>query len=169
MPEHFLCCMSMAVAIQLSLASQWHLLTGDKDKRRPMFCNYVNLTPLPPFHPWTEPSSISQHWKSWKLWFETYLVTLNITEDKQKRVLLLYQAGQATQEIFDAHRDRTGLCNGDYKAGWILLPEELEYEVFLFRQAVQKAGETVDQFTTWFWPGERVEVNHHPKLTLKMP
>ena len=65
-PEHFLCCVSMAVAIQLTLASQWHLLTGDEDKRRPVFCDYVNLTPLPPFHPQTEPSSISQHWKSWK-------------------------------------------------------------------------------------------------------
>ena len=111
----------------------------------------IYLTPLPPFDPLTEPkaSSISQRCKSWKHRFETYLVTLNITEDKQKRALLLYQAGQATQEIFDTRRDRKGLCNSDYKAGWILLPEEeLEYEVFLFRQAVQKAGETVDQFTT---------------------
>ena len=60
----------------------------------------INLTPLPPFDPLTEPSSISQCWKSWKHWFETYLVALNITEDKQKRALLLYQAGQATQEVF---------------------------------------------------------------------
>lgn len=53
-------------------------------------------------------SLLSQRWKTWKKRFETYLIALNITDDKQKRALLLYQAGQ---EIFDT-LDGTGY---DYK------------------------------------------------------
>ena len=58
----------------------------------------LELTPLPPFDPISEPSSIAQRWKTWKHRFETFTVALNITDD---RALMLYPAGQATQEIFD--------------------------------------------------------------------
>ena len=65
----------------------------------------IDLTPLQVFDPISDPSSISQRWKSWKRRFETYLIALNITDDKQKRALLLYQAGELTQEIFDTIPD----------------------------------------------------------------
>ena len=65
----------------------------------------IDLTPLQVFDSISDPSSISQRWKSWKRRFETYLIALNITDDKQKRALLLYQAGELTQEIFDAIPD----------------------------------------------------------------
>ena len=65
----------------------------------------VDLTPFLPLYPLTEPSSISQNWKSWKVGLETYLVALNTTEDMQKRELLLYQAGQATQKVFDSYTE----------------------------------------------------------------
>ena len=65
----------------------------------------IDLTPLLPLDPLTEPSPISQNWKSWKVGLKTYLVALNTTEDMQKRELLLYQAGQATQEIFDSYTE----------------------------------------------------------------
>ena len=65
----------------------------------------VDLAPLPPFDPISEPGSIGQRWKSWKGRFEIYLVALNITEDMQKRALLLYQAGQAMQDIFNTLPD----------------------------------------------------------------
>ena len=61
----------------------------------------IDLTPLPQFDPLGEPSSLSQHWKSWTKRFQTYVEALDIKEDKQKRALLLYQAGEATQEIFE--------------------------------------------------------------------
>ena len=48
-----------------------------------------------------EPSLLSERWKSWTKWFQTYLAAMNITEDKQKRALLLYQASPAAQEIFE--------------------------------------------------------------------
>ena len=49
----------------------------------------IDLTPLLPLDPLTEPSSISQNWKSWKVGLKTYLVALNTTEDMQKRELPL--------------------------------------------------------------------------------
>ncbi|CAB3998121.1 uncharacterized protein K02A2.6-like, partial [Paramuricea clavata] len=59
----------------------------------------INVAPMAPFDPMSDPNSLSQRWKTWKRRFETYLVALNVTEKKQK--LLLYQAGQETQDIFD--------------------------------------------------------------------
>ena len=102
------------------------------------------------FDPISDPSSISQRWKSWKRRFETYLIALNITDDKQKRALLLYQAGELTQEIFDTIPD-TG---EDYPTAMTKLDEyfapkkNIDYENFQFRQAVQLKDETVDQFAT---------------------
>ena len=56
---------------------------------------------MAPFDPLSDPSSLSQRWKTWKRRCETYLIALNVTDNKQKRAVLLYQAGQATQGIFD--------------------------------------------------------------------
>ena len=90
------------------------------------------------------------YWKSWKRRFETYLAALNITEDKQKRALLLYQAGQETQELFDTLPDTgddytTALAKLD---GYFLPKKNVDYEIFQFREAVQQAGETTDQYVT---------------------
>ena len=110
----------------------------------------VDLPPLPPFDPIADQSSLSQRWKAWTKRFETYLVATNITNDKQKRAMLLYQAGSATQEIFDTLTN-TG---EDYKTAQEKLDtyfspkKNVDYEVFQFRQAVQSPGETVEQFAT---------------------
>ena len=110
----------------------------------------IDLAPLPPFDPVSEPSSISQRWKSWTKRFQTYIAAMNIKDDKQKRALLLYQAGEATQEIFDT-LPNTG---EDYATAQEKLDEyfspkkNVDYQIFQFRQAVQQSGETIDQFVT---------------------
>ena len=43
--------------------------------------------------------------ENWVKWFKTYIVATNITDDKQKRAMVLYQAGPATQEIFETIPD----------------------------------------------------------------
>lgn len=107
----------------------------------------INLTSLLPFDPLTEPSSISQRWKSWKHRFETYLVTLNITEDKQKRALLLYQAGQAKKSFTRSRRlERT--LQRQWHSWMNASHRKIMYIMNFFWQAVQEAGETVDQFAT---------------------
>lgn len=71
-----------------------------------------------------------------------------MTENTQKRALLLYQAGQETQELFDTLPD-TGV---DYATALTKLDDYFtprKKVIFQFRQASQKAGETVDQFVTF--------------------
>ena len=67
-----------------------------------------------------------------------YLVATNITDDKQKRAMLLYQAGPDTQEIFKTIPD-TG---DDFNTALTKLNDyfspkrNVDYEIFQFRQAV---------------------------------
>jgi len=94
----------------------------------------LNLAPLPPFDPLSEPSSLSQRWKSWIERFETYIATMKITDNKQMRALLLYQAGEAAQEIFDTLQN-TG---DDYKTAKQRLEDyfaprkNVDFQVFQF-------------------------------------
>ena len=94
----------------------------------------LDLAPLPPFDQVSEPSSIVQRWKSWTKRFQTYLIAADVKEDKQKRALLLYQAGEATQEIFETIPD-TG---DDFATALTKLTEyfspkkNIDYEVFQF-------------------------------------
>ena len=77
-----------------------------------------------------------------------YIVAMNITNNKQKRALLLYQAREATQEIFEMLPE-TG---EDYATAQVKLDEyfypkkNVDYQIFQFRQAVQQPGKTMDQF-----------------------
>ncbi len=48
----------------------------------------IDLSPMAPFDPLSDPSSISQRWRTWKRRFETYLIALNVTDKKQKRALV---------------------------------------------------------------------------------
>ena len=99
----------------------------------------IEVPPLIPFDPISEPTSVSQRWKAWKRCFEIYLIAVNVKDDAQKRALLLYQAGEATQEIFDT-LEETG---DDYKTAIEKLDEyftpkkNVDYEIFQFRQAKQ--------------------------------
>ena len=110
----------------------------------------VDVHPLPPFSPLTSPTTLSQRWSVWKKRFETYLAALNITDKSQKRALLLYQAGQETQEIFETFQDRGEPDDYDRaisKLDAYFSPKKnIDYEILQFRQAKQLTDETVDQF-----------------------
>ena len=108
----------------------------------------IDLAPLPPFDPHGDPSSLSQRWKIWTKLLQTYIAAMNIKNDKQKRALLLFQAGEATQEIFETFPE-TG---EDYATAQAKLDEHffpkknVDYQAFQFRQVVQQSGKTMDQF-----------------------
>ena len=112
----------------------------------------IDIPPLRAFDPLTEPNSVGQRWKLWKKRFETYLAALGITDNTRKRALLLYQAGEATQEIFET-LPGTGNAD-DYTTAMTKLDQHfqpkrnVDFEIFKFRTAVQAAEETLDQFTT---------------------
>ena len=81
-----------------------------------------------------------------------FLLASGITDEKRKRALLRYQAGQRVREIF-RQIPETG-PESDYKIAKDKLTEYFEpqknrqYEVYRFRQAVQEPNETLDQFHT---------------------
>ena len=87
----------------------------------------------------------------WKKRFETYLAALGITNNTQKRALLLYQAGEAMKEIFET-LSGTGYAD-DYSTARTKLDQyfrsrkNVDFEIFKFHTAVQAADETLDQFT----------------------
>ena len=108
----------------------------------------IDLAPLPPFDPHGDPSSLSQWWKIWTKCFQMYIAAMNSTNDKQKRALLLYQAGEATQEIFETLPE-TG---EDYATAQAKLDEcfcpkkNVDYTKYF--NFVKQSGEIVDQFVT---------------------
>ena len=112
----------------------------------------IDVTPLSPFDPISDPISTSQRWKTWKCRFETNLVALNIKDTIQKRALLLYQAGEITHDIFDTLLE-TG-NDDDYETAIAKLDEyfspkkNVDYKIFQFRQAKQNIGKTTNQFAT---------------------
>ena len=108
----------------------------------------INLSPLATFDPVSDPSSLSQRWKSWKWHFKIYVAALNINDDIQKRAVLLYQAGYATQENFGTIPE-TGddFATAMEKLDNYFTPKKnMTYKIFQFRKAVQQSRETVDQF-----------------------
>ena len=77
-----------------------------------------------------------------------YIAAMNIMNDKQKRVLLLYQTGEATQEILETLPETGEDCAiAQAKLDEYFSPKKnVDYQVFQFHQAVQQPGETMDQF-----------------------
>ena len=115
-----------------------------------MMATRVDLPPLTPFDPLIDQTSLGQRWPSWMKQFETYLVATNITDDKQKRAMLLYQVGTETQEIFETFQD-TGddYATAKAKLNEYFLPKKnVDFEIFQFRQVIQQAGKTVEQYAT---------------------
>ena len=112
----------------------------------------LDLPLLAHFDPVSDPASIGQRWKARKRRFTTYLSTMAITDDTQKRALLLYQAGPETQDIFETLTD-TGDAKDFAKAmekldTYFSPKGNADYEIFKFRTAIQAPEETVDQFAT---------------------
>ena len=81
-------------------------------------------------------------------------IAMEVTEDKQKRALLLHYGSPEVDEIFDTLQDVGE--DKDYKKLKLKVVEKLTarfypqvnatYEVYNFRQVKQKDGETLDSF-----------------------
>ena len=80
------------------------------------------------------------------------ILASGITDQKRKRALLLYQAGQRVREIFKQIPESGE--EDDYDTAKTKLQQHFQpqrnrrYEVYSFRQAKQERGETLDQFHT---------------------
>lgn len=60
----------------------------------------LDVSGLEPFNPKGEAHNLSQRWKRWKRAFDLYVTGKGISNDAQKRALLLHVAGMDVQEIY---------------------------------------------------------------------
>ena len=104
---------------------------------------------FPPFDT-SEQSSLSQRWSRYVQKFSNFLTAMNISDKKRQRAMLLHFAGDSVYEIFETLPD-----NGeDYATAIAKLnlyfnpKKNVEYETFVFRNAKQNHGESLDQFHT---------------------
>ena len=94
----------------------------------------IDLAPLPPFDALSGPSLFNQRCKIRTKDFQMYIVAMNITNHKQKRELLLYQAGEVMQEILKTLPE-TGddYTTAQAKLDKYFSPEKnVDYQVFNF-------------------------------------
>ena len=109
----------------------------------------ISLPNFPPFDVHLDGDS-GPRWKKWLGQFERLIIGMGISDDEQKRALLLYYGGPQVDEIFDTLEDVGD--EKDYKKAVEQLnahfsPQvNITYEVYNFRQAKQKEGETLDNF-----------------------
>ncbi len=113
----------------------------------------VNLQPVPEFTLDADlGASLATRWRLWLQDFDTFILASGIQAAKQKKALLLYQAGPRIREIF-AQLPGTGDEN-DFELAKQRLSEYFEpqknkrYEVYRFRETKQGDQETLDSFHT---------------------
>lgn len=113
----------------------------------------VTIQPMPEFRPDAKVgASLATRWNNWQADFEMFIIASGITDAKRKRALLLYQAGPRVREIFKQLVD-TG-NDDNYEVAKAKLKEYFDpqknrrYEVYRFRQAMQKTDETLDEYHT---------------------
>ena len=108
----------------------------------------IHVTPIPPFEPHGELSSVAYRWQKWLKSFNLFADAAGCKNDRQKRQLLLHTAGSDVQDIFYTLTE-TGT---DYKTAaeklsqYFARRKNTSYNRHKFRQEKQKEGETVAQF-----------------------
>ena len=111
----------------------------------------ANLT-LPSFPVFTldDYTTISARWKKCKRRFENLVVALNVTDDRQKKALLLNYIGEEAYEVYE--HLKSGAEDETYAAVITLLHEHfapksnISYERYLFRNFKQNSDERIHQF-----------------------
>ncbi len=105
---------------------------------------------IKPFDPEEDTSTVAIRWEKWVSRFEVYLVAKAITDGDRKKAQLLLLSGPKVYDIYDTLAEDTD----DYGAVKTKLANYFKpfkdeaMAVFMFREQVQKPGESVDQFVT---------------------
>jgi hypothetical protein len=109
----------------------------------------LDLPAVPPFSV-SGHRTIAQRWEKWTKSLDYYLRASSVTDQKEKRAVLLHLAGPDVQEIFET-LPNTG---DDYKTALEKLNEyfhpkrNIPFERHVFRQASQQPDESMDVFVT---------------------
>ena len=96
----------------------------------------------------SDPSTVPQRWKKWVISFQFYLTATGVTEEEQKRALLLHVAGTEVQEVFSilSAADSTCVAALNSLNAYFAPKANIRYERYLFRQSSQEQHETIDVF-----------------------
>lgn len=110
------------------------------------------ITPhsFPAFDMESEPHSIGPRWTKWVQRFDNYVTAMNISGDARLKALLLHLAGEKVHDIYDTLAEaadkyadtKTKLTN------YFAPKKNVQYEVYVFRNATQQPGENLDTFNT---------------------
>ena len=78
-----------------------------------------NLPNFPTFDVDTDKSNCGTRWEKWVSRLENLFVGLNITEEAQKRALLLHYAGEKVLDIYEAEKgDDDGTTYMEQRMSW---------------------------------------------------
>ena len=96
----------------------------------------------------SDPSTVAQRWKKWVISFQFYLTATGVTEEEQKRALLLHVAGTEVQEVFSTLSAADGTCAAALNSlnAYFAPKANIRYERYLFCQSSQEQHETIDVF-----------------------
>lgn len=110
----------------------------------------LDLPPPKVFSVIAEPSTVAQRWKKWLSSFEHYITAVSISNEVQKKAILLHVVGTEVQEIFatlnpvdDSYQAVINTLNGYFSP-----KANIRYERYLFRQCCQVQNESIDNFVT---------------------
>ena len=113
----------------------------------------VTLASLPAYHKFIvhgEPNTLFQRWNKWKRGFNNLMTAMNVSNQAQKRAMLLYFAGEQFLEIFDSLSATGTTYDSAISAfdGYVKPQKNTEFEIYKLRQAKQNPSESIDDFHT---------------------
>ena len=88
-------------------------------------------------------------WDRWLKRLENFVQAKGITDEDRKKAMLLHFAGEEVFELSDSLGVQDGTTFENTKTlltAYFAPQRNAEYEVFMFRQAAQGVGETIDKF-----------------------
>ena len=101
-----------------------------------------------PFKLLGEQTSLAQKWDQYVKRFDYYIKASGVTQDEQKRALLLHVSGEEVQDLFETLTDTgTTYAHAIDKLNEYFSPKKnIAFERHVFRQSKQEEDETVDNF-----------------------
>ena len=128
---------------------------------KPTMSAPIPVSPVWPFDPHGDPTSVPQRWKKWIRSFDTYASAAGCTDKKQLRQLLLHSAGPGVQDNFDTLTN-TGDDADTARAKlleYFTLLQNVPFNRHVFRQEGQSEKESVAHFvkqrTHYRWRSRR--------------
>ena len=95
-------------------------------------------------------TTISTRWKKYKRRFENLVIALNVTDDRQKKALLLNYIGEEAYSVYknlttgaeeETYEDVVTLLDGHFAP-----KSNISYEQYLFRNFKQNSDEKIHQY-----------------------